>query len=53
MGLERLIMVLENAGILPPDDDNCRVFMLPWGKKAETEAFTLLSVCGHWVYGQR
>ena len=41
MGLERLIMVLENAGILPPDDDNCRVFIASMGQRAETEAFTL------------
>ena len=41
MGLERLIMVLENAGILPPDDDNCRVFIASMGQRAEKEAFTL------------
>lgn len=41
MGLERLIMVLENAGILPPDDDNCRVFIASMGQRAEPEAFTL------------
>lgn len=41
MGLERLIMVLENAGILPPDDNNCRVFIASMGQRAETEAFTL------------
>lgn len=41
MGLERLIMVLENAGILPPDDDNCRVFIASMGQRAELEAFTL------------
>ena len=41
MGLERLIMVLENAGILPPDDDNCRVFIASMGQRTETEAFTL------------
>lgn len=41
MGLERLIMVLENAGILPLDDDNCRVFIASMGQRAETEAFTL------------
>ena len=41
MGLERLIMVLENAGILPPDDDNCRVFIASMGQRAETEAFIL------------
>lgn len=41
MGLERLIMVLENAGILPPDDDNCRVFIASMGQRAETGAFTL------------
>ena len=41
MGLERLIMVLENAGILPPDDDNCRVFIASMEQRAETEAFTL------------
>ena len=41
VGLERLIMVLENAGILPPDDDNCRVFIASMGQRAETEAFTL------------
>lgn len=41
MGLERLIMVLENAGILPPDDDNCRVFIASMGQRAKTEAFTL------------
>ena len=41
MGLERLIMVLENAGILPPDDDNCRVFIASMGQRAETEALTL------------
>lgn len=41
MGLERLIMVLENARILPPDDDNCRVFIASMGQRAETEAFTL------------
>ena len=36
MGLERLIMVLENAGILPPD-----VFIASMGQRAETEAFIL------------
>lgn len=41
MGLERLIMVMENAGILPPDDDNCRVFIASMGQRAEKEAFTL------------
>lgn len=41
MGLERLIMVLDNAGILPPDDNNCRVFIASMGQRAETEAFTL------------
>ena len=41
MGLERLIMVLENAGILPPDDNNCRVFIASMGQRAEKEAFTL------------
>ena len=41
MGLERLIMVLENAGILPPDGDNCRVFIASMGQRAELEAFTL------------
>lgn len=43
MGLERLIMVMENAGIMPEADDSCDVFIATMGDCAVCEGFKLLS----------
>ena len=41
MGLERFMLVLEQAGIEPPAERICDLFMIPLGERAKTQAIRL------------
>jgi histidyl-tRNA synthetase len=42
MGIERLIMTLEDAGLIPKDEQNPRVYTAPIGKSASLEALKIV-----------
>lgn len=49
MGMERLLMVMENQGIEIPDFDRCKLYIATMGERAKEKAFELLSAvrsCG-------
>ncbi len=42
MGLERLIMVMENSGVMPEANDDCDVYIATMGDNAVCEGFRML-----------
>ncbi len=42
MGMERLLMVMEGAGITIPDPETCQVFIAAMGEKARKKSFSLV-----------
>lgn len=42
MGLERILMVMENAGVLPPQEQGCRLYVATIGDAAAAEGFRLV-----------
>ena len=43
MGLERLLLVLETRGLIPPDGDRCELFIAAMGDKANAHTTALTS----------
>ncbi len=44
MGIERLMLVLENQGFNFPDDDKCELYIAPMGEKAALRASKLCAI---------
>ncbi len=44
MGMERLLLVLQAQGLLPPENPACAVYLAPLGESAQVKAFALANL---------